>query len=80
MLNNLKSIREEKNLSLQDICSMCGIAKSQIHHLEKGTSSPRLDTAYKISKVLELEVTEIWPNTFIVIEETITIRKLSLAK
>lgn len=43
--------------------------------LEKATSNPTLKTAYTIAKVLGVEVTDIWPNTVEIVEETITVRR-----
>lgn len=44
--------------------------------LEKSAANPTLRVAYAISKVLGVEVTDIWPNTTDVIEETITVRRV----
>lgn len=79
MENKLKSIRKNSGYSLEELGDMCGMAKSQIWTLEQGESAPRLDTAYKIAKVLGVTVYEIWPDYTEVIEETVIKRRLKKA-
>lgn len=47
-----------------------------MYHLESDAASPTLSTAYAIAKVLNVEVTDIWPNTLEVVEETVVVRRL----
>ncbi len=76
MENNLKTIRTKSGLSLQILGDMCGRSKAQIYQLEKATSYPRLDTAYRVGQVLNVSVYEIWPDMTEIMEETITIRRV----
>ena len=76
MKNNLKELRNAAGLSLQKLGDMCRRSKVQIHTLEKGTSLPRLDTAYMIAKVLDKSVYDIWPDGTKIVEETIIVRRV----
>jgi len=75
-MNNLKTLRTAKNLSLQELGDMCGRSKAQMHELEKEFANPTLKTAYAISKVLDVAVTDIWPNNVEIVEETIIVRRI----
>lgn len=76
MHNNLKTLREKSKYSLQELGDVCGRSKAHIWELEKPSANPTLKTAYALSKVLGVEVTDIWPNTVEIIEETITVRRV----
>jgi len=64
---------------LQGLADACGMSKSNMHSLEKGTE-PRINTAYKIANILGQTVYSIWPDNYEVIEETITVRTLKHKK
>jgi len=53
---HLKKIREEKNISLERLAEMAGIARSSIQRIELGTANPTLETMYKIAKTLDVNV------------------------
>lgn len=74
--NNLKTLREKCGYSLQTLGDMCGRSKAQMWELEKPGANPTLKTAYAISMVLGVAVTDIWPNTVQIVEETITVRRV----
>lgn len=77
MKSNLKQLRQEAGLTLQELGDMCGMSKAHMHDLEKETgSSPKLTSAYAIAKVLGKTVYEIWPDTTEVVEETIIVRRI----
>ena len=77
MKNNLKQIRKEAGLTLDELGGMCGVSKSHIHGLEKEDgSAPNITTAYIISCVLGKTVYEIWPDETKVVEETIVVRRV----
>jgi len=81
MKSNLKDIRNKLGLSLQELGDMCGgISKAQMHMLESEKANPTITTAYKLAVVLQKPVTSIWPNTMKIVEETITVRRIKLAK
>ena len=76
MKGNLKKFRTDAGLSLQELGDMCGTSKGHMHELESDKANPRLLTAYGVAAVLEEEVTDIWPNTVTIVEETITVRRV----
>ena len=76
MNNNLKRIRKEAGLTLQELGDMCGSCKSYMHELEKDSKNPSLKIAYSVAGVLGKSVYQIWPDTTEIIEETITIRRV----
>ena len=49
-----------------------------MHQLEKDSANPQLSTAYVIAGVLNVDVTEIWPNEIEIIVETTTVRRLKV--
>lgn len=76
MENNLKALRKEHRLTLQQLGDLTGIVKSYVHDLQKSNNNPSLEIAYKISNVLGVTVYDIWPDTTKTVEETITVRRL----
>ena len=74
--NNLHKLLIARGYSLQEFAHMCGLSKNHIWQLGKSLANPTLRTAYIISKVLGVELEEIWPNTVEVVEETITVRRV----
>ena len=52
--NNLKKIRTEMGLSLEQLAEMCSKGRVQYGSLGRGNTDPRLTTAYIVSKVLDV--------------------------
>lgn len=73
--NNLKTIRKQEDLSLAGLGQLCGISKSHVYELERG-SEPRIGTAYAVAKALDVSVYDIWPDSTEVIEEIVTVRRV----
>ena len=57
---HLKELREVKELTKVQVWKGADISSSQYDNLESGRSLPIISTAYKIAKVLEVTVQEIW--------------------
>jgi len=74
-MNNLKRLREEKEWSLQQLGDLCGRSKAHLHQLEKAASNPSIKTAYRVAKILDCSVYDIWVDETKIIEETITVRR-----
>jgi transcriptional regulator with XRE-family HTH domain len=74
--NNLKQIRIEKGLSLEQLGEMCGKGEGAIWELEQEKTEPKLRTAYIISKVLDVGIFDIWPDCVEIVEETIIVRRV----
>ncbi len=54
---NLKSIREEKKLSLDKVSELTGVSKSMLGQIERGESNPTITTVWKIANGLKISFT-----------------------
>ncbi len=55
--SNLKAIREQRNLSLDQLAELTGVSKSMLRQIETGRSSPTIATIWKIANGLRLSFT-----------------------
>jgi transcriptional regulator with XRE-family HTH domain len=58
--NNLKRLRQEKDFSQERLANELGIEISQISRIERGVLNTAVFTAYQISKILEVELSELF--------------------
>ena len=58
--NRIREFRKEKNLSQHKLAQAVGLKRRSIMAYENNTISPTLETAYKIAKVLEKELTDVF--------------------
>lgn len=56
---NLKSLREEKKLSLEKVAELSGVSKTMIGQIERGESSPTITTLWKIANGLKISFSSI---------------------
>ncbi len=56
---HLRKLREERNLSQEELANRSGIAFSQIGRFERGVRSPTLSTLKALSKGLGVEPKEL---------------------
>lgn len=56
---NLKKIREEKNISQGDICRATGFDRGYISRVESGLKNPTLLNLEKIAKALNIKLDEL---------------------
>lgn len=56
---NLKKIREERNLSQGQLAEMAGLSKVVISQIEKGDSNPTINTIWKLTGALNLPYTSL---------------------
>lgn len=54
---NLKSIREQRGLSLDQLAASTGVSKSMLRQIETGQSSPTIATMWKIANGLHISFT-----------------------
>ncbi len=59
---NLRSIREGRNLSLDQLSDLTGVSKSMLRQIETGRSSPTIATIWKIANGLRLSFTSLLRN------------------
>lgn len=55
----IKLLREQKNISQQDLAAKCNIEKSNFSRLEAGGTNPTIYTLYKIAENLNVSVSEL---------------------
>jgi DNA-binding XRE family transcriptional regulator len=58
--SNLREILKERGLKQGFIAEKAGISQTTFSYLVTGKSLPTLEVAYKIAKVLDLQVEYIW--------------------
>jgi len=51
---NLKSVRESRGLSLEQLADLTGVSKSMLRQIETGKSSPTISTIWKIANGLHV--------------------------
>lgn len=51
---NLKNIRKQRNLSLEQTAEITGVSKAMLAQIERGDSSPSISTVWKIANGLRL--------------------------
>ena len=54
---NLRRLRIERNLSLGALSSLCGVSKVMLSQIEKGDTSPTINTVWKIANGLKVPYT-----------------------
>jgi transcriptional regulator with XRE-family HTH domain len=55
----LKTVREQKGLSQQDLAHLCGIEHSQISRIELGKINTTISTLFLVASKLGVDVTEL---------------------
>lgn len=51
---HLKSIRQSRNMTLEDVASLTGVSKPMLGQIERGQSSPTVNTLWKISTGMKI--------------------------
>ncbi len=57
--SNLKTLRESRNLSLDQLSEITGVSKSMLRQIETGRSSPTIATIWKIANGLRVSFTSL---------------------
>ena len=55
----LKTLREQKNLTQEQLAEMCGVRRTTISMIEVGTNKPSIDLALKLAKTLDCTVEQL---------------------
>lgn len=62
-MNQMKKIREEKGIKLEELAVMVGVSSRHIAFIERGQRTPSMELAFKIANVLSSTVDNIFlPN------------------
>lgn len=56
---NLKNIRKERGLSLDKVSELTGVSKSMLGQIERGETSPTINTIWKIANGLKVSFTSL---------------------
>ena len=56
---NLKRLREERKLSLDNVARLSGVSKSMLGQIERGEVNPTVSTVWKISNGLKISFTQL---------------------
>ncbi|WP_034917277.1 helix-turn-helix transcriptional regulator [Gillisia sp. CAL575] len=62
MKNKIKILRAEHELTQQQLAEMVAVSRQTINAIEKGKFDPSLPLAFKISKLFNLSIEEIFQN------------------
>lgn len=54
--DNVKRLREQKNLSQQQLADLIGVNQAMIHYIEVGTKVPSLAVAISLAKAFECSI------------------------
>lgn len=60
IITNLKSVRESRGMTQQELADRIGMRRETILHLENNRYNPSLEMALKIAQVCDLRVEELF--------------------
>lgn len=63
MKNKLKVLRAERDMTQADLADLLAVSRQTINAIEKGKFDPSLPLAFKMSKLFELAIEEIFDNS-----------------
>jgi len=55
----IRELRESKGISQQNLAAVCNFEKANLSRIEAGRTNPTVSTLYKISKALEIKISEL---------------------
>jgi len=62
-INTLKNEGFTTNITMKELGDKVGISQAQISQIEAGQSAPSLTTLFRISRVLEIRLTDLFVNS-----------------
>ena len=60
MKNRLRDLRAERNWTQADLAQHVSVSRQTINAIEKGKFDPRLPTAFRLAKLFDLTIEEIF--------------------
>lgn len=60
MKNRITELRKERHLTQQDLAALLGVTRQTIISLEGGRYNPSITLAFKISRVFDLSIEDIF--------------------
>ncbi|MBS6642728.1 MAG: helix-turn-helix transcriptional regulator [Clostridiaceae bacterium] len=75
---NIKRLREENKLSMEELSKLSGVSKSMLAQIERGEGNPTLSTLWKISNGMKVpfDALTVWPKNPYEIVKTAEIQPL----
>ena len=55
---NLRDLRKQAKMTAKEVADKLGVSERSIHRYEDGTRSPDIITAYKLSKIYDITLSE----------------------
>jgi putative transcriptional regulator len=62
MKNRIKVLRAERNMTQEELANVVQVSRQTINAIEKGKFDPSLPLAFKIAKLFELPIEDIFQN------------------
>jgi putative transcriptional regulator len=60
MQNHLRTLRQDRGMTQQTLADHLGVSRQTVHSIEAGKYDPSLPLAFKIAKVLERSIEQIF--------------------
>ena len=60
MNNRIEEIRKEKGINQDELAKILGVSRQTISSLERGRYNPSITLAYKIAKLFELNIEDVF--------------------
>ncbi len=60
MKNHLKALRSERNWTQADLAERAGVSRQTINAIEKGKFDPSLPLAFRLARLFEMKIEEIF--------------------
>ena len=60
MKNQIRVLRAQKNLTQEDLATAVGVSRQTINAIEKEKFDPSLPTAFRIARLFELAIEEVF--------------------
>lgn len=60
MKNNIRELRDKTNYTQDDLAVLAGVSRQTIISLEKGKYNPSIQLAFKLSKIFNLTIEQIF--------------------
>ncbi|CUK87269.1 conserved hypothetical protein [Listeria monocytogenes] len=80
MRTSFKLIRNKNGLTQKELAEKVGLAEISIRKIENGERDPSINTAVRISKILNTKMEIIFPDIFLITNDTKCIKNEDLTK
>ena len=58
----IKSIRNKRHISIEELSKLLGVSRRQVQNYEKGITDIKIDRLYDISKIMNVDITYFFEN------------------